>query len=52
MTVGGGLDANPTRHIGLRLGQVEYLMTRFKEATPNRVTQNNLRFSTGIVFRW
>jgi uncharacterized membrane protein len=31
---------------------LDYFMTRFPQTTPNRETQNNLRFSTGIVFRF
>lgn len=47
MTVGGGLDWNATQHIGIRIIQAEYLMTRFLSET-----QNNARISTGVVFRW
>ena len=47
MTVGGGVDWNATEHIGIRLVQAEYLMTRFLSNT-----QNNARISTGVVFRW
>lgn len=52
MTVGGGVDANLSRHLALRIGQVEYFLTRFPEIGIDRQTQNNLRFSTGIVFRF
>jgi len=47
MTVGGGVDWNATDHIGIRLIQAEYLMTRFFSET-----QNNARISVGVVFRW
>jgi len=36
----------------LRPLQVDYLLTRFKEGTPNNQTQNNLRASTGIVIHF
>jgi outer membrane immunogenic protein len=49
---GGGLDVNLSRHFAVRPFQVDYLLTRFKEATPDRQTQNNLRVSTGVVFRF
>lgn len=52
MAIGGGLDLNATRHLGIRLGQVDYLMTRFEESVGNRQTQNNVRVSAGIVFRF
>jgi len=51
MTAGGGVDVNATDHVTIRLAQAEYLLTRFREIGP-RVNQNNLRLSTGIVFRW
>lgn len=47
MTLGGGLDWNATPHIGIRLVQAEYLMTRFFETT-----ENGTRVSAGVVFRW
>jgi opacity protein-like surface antigen len=47
MTAGGGVDWNATTHIGIRLIQAEYLMTRFGSST-----QNNARISTGVVLRW
>ncbi len=52
MTAGGGLDINATRHVGLRLAQVEYFLARFEEFPGTRSSQNNLRLSTGIVFRF
>jgi opacity protein-like surface antigen len=50
MTVGGGVDWNATPHIGIRLIQAEYLMTKFNDGLNDR--QNNVRVSTGVVFRW
>jgi hypothetical protein len=35
-----------------RPAQVEYLLTRFRETTTNREAKNNLRVSTGVVFRF
>lgn len=47
MTVGGGLDLNGTSHISVRVIQAEYFATRFFSET-----QNNVRFSAGVVFRF
>jgi opacity protein-like surface antigen len=44
--LGGGLDYRLIRPIGVRL-EVDYLQTRFYSTT-----QNNLRLSTGVVFRF
>jgi opacity protein-like surface antigen len=46
MAVGGGVDVKLAEHIAFRVGQFEWLRTGFSSQT-----QNNLRFSTGIVFR-
>jgi opacity protein-like surface antigen len=47
MAIGGGLDWNATTHIGIRVIQAEYLLTRF-----GGNSQNNARISTGVVFRF
>lgn len=50
MALGGGIDARVTHHFAFRVAQAEYLMTKFNDGLNNR--QNNLRLSTGIVYRW
>jgi len=45
--VGGGLDVKLSKSFALRVIQVDYLLTRFEHQT-----QNNVRISTGIVFRF
>jgi outer membrane protein OmpA-like peptidoglycan-associated protein len=53
MTAGGGLDLRVHRHLAIRLIQAEYLMTRFEDrSTGNSATQNDMRLSSGIVFRF
>lgn len=53
MTVGGGVDYRVSSRFAIRPLKVDYLLTRFNElgnfSTQN---QNNLRVSTGIVFRF
>lgn len=51
MSPGIGLDWNATRHFGIRLAQVDYLLTRVPTST-NQVNWNNFRYSTGVVFRF
>jgi opacity protein-like surface antigen len=48
---GAGLDWNATHHIGVRLGQVDYLLTRLPTST-SQVNWNNFRYSAGVVFRF
>ena len=50
MQVGGGLDWRMTRHIGLRLIQGDWVRTQFPNSTTN--IQNNMKFSTGVVYRF
>jgi hypothetical protein len=52
MAPGGGLDVAATKHVSLRLGELDYLMTTFREVPGmGRQVQNDLRVSTGIQFR-
>jgi len=54
MSVGGGVDVNLNKHIALRLGEFDYLMTRLNPTLLAAVgglnNQNNYTFSTGVVF--
>jgi opacity protein-like surface antigen len=52
MSLGGGVDYKLTDHFAIRPIKVDYLMSRFSETTAGTNTQNNLRVSTGIVFRF
>ena len=46
MALGGGMDVKVSRHLAVRLFQADYYLTRDFGSS-----QNNLRFSAGIVFR-
>jgi hypothetical protein len=50
--LGGGFDYRISHRFSLRPVELDYLLTRFPEALTGRDTQNNLRVSTGIVFRF
>ena len=52
MAIGGGVDYRINNRFSIRPLQVDYLLTRFSEGTPNNQTQNNLRASTGIVIHF
>jgi Outer membrane protein beta-barrel domain len=52
MALGGGIDL-PFRHrFSFRVIQAEYLLTRFDRVTGASATQNDVRLSTGLVFRF
>ena len=48
--LGGGVDVNFNKHIGARIFQAEYLMTRFTDGNNNK--QNNLRAAAGLVLHF
>ena len=50
MVAGGGLDISLNSHIGFRAFEGDYYLTRFPNGVNGR--QNNLRISTGLVFRF
>jgi hypothetical protein len=52
MSLGGGVDYRLTNRFAIRPVKVDYLMSRFSETESGGNTQNNLRVSTGIVFRF
>ncbi len=45
--IGGGVDVKLSRVVGLRAGQLDYMLTRFADRS-----QHNFRFSAGFVFRF
>jgi opacity protein-like surface antigen len=52
MTAGIGVDYRINSRFSVRPLQVDYLLTRFAEGTPNNQSQNNLRASTGILIHF
>lgn len=60
MAFGGGVDLGLTKHISIRVAQLDWLRTQFSPtealayglSTSSNGRQNNLRYSGGIVFRF
>jgi hypothetical protein len=52
MMVGGGLDLNLNKTIALRLGEVDYMLTRYTNPIISTNNQNNFRYLGGIVFKF
>jgi outer membrane protein OmpA-like peptidoglycan-associated protein len=48
--LGGGLDVNLNKRVGIRLFQFDYLLTKFTDGINNK--QNNLRASAGLVLHF
>jgi len=49
MALGGGLDLNVNNHVAIRVGQFDWLLTRYSNPFTFANNQNNFRFQTGIV---
>jgi hypothetical protein len=52
MAVGGGVDLNLSKLLAVRLGEVDYVLTRFTNPFTNTNNQNNYRYVGGIVFKF
>ena len=53
MNFGGGVDVKISDKVAFRVGQFDYVLTRFDGPTSGTTAnQHNFRFSTGIVFRF
>jgi hypothetical protein len=52
MAVGGGVDIPVHRHFAIRVADVEYLLTRFDNASGLAAKQSSVRISTGLVLRF
>lgn len=48
--LGGGVDLNINKHVGIRLVQAEYLISKFTDGNHNE--QNNIRASAGLVLHF
>lgn len=52
MALGGGVDVPFRGRLSLRVGPIDYLLTQFPETRSSRMTQNNLRISGGVRWRF
>src|SRR5262249_51155302 len=52
MAVGGGLDANVSHRFAIRLGEVDYLLTRYTNPLTSTNNQNSFRYVGGIVLKF
>ncbi len=52
MALGGGVDVPFRGHISFRVGPIDYLWTQFPEIGTSRRSQNNLRVSGGVRWRF
>jgi opacity protein-like surface antigen len=53
MALGGGIDVKVSHKVAIRVGEFDYLLTRFSNpVTQNNHNQNNFRYNAGLVFQF
>ena len=50
MAVGGGIDLKLNKSVSLRLGEFDYLLTRYTNPITSTNNQNSFRYLAGVVF--
>jgi Outer membrane protein beta-barrel domain len=52
LLAGAGIDLPISHGFAIRAGEIDYLLTRFALSNGSSATENNLRVSFGVVFRF
>lgn len=52
MAVGGGLDISLTKHLAIRPGEIDYVLSRYSNPLTSTNNQNNFRYCGGVVFKF
>jgi hypothetical protein len=52
MAFGGGLDVAVNKHVSLRLGEFDWVLTRFTNLVTDTNNQNSFRYLAGVVFNF
>jgi hypothetical protein len=51
MAVGGGIDLNAGKHLAFRLGEFDWVLTRYTNPFTQTNNQNSFRYLAGVVFK-
>jgi len=52
MAVGGGLDIDLSKHVALRPGEIDYMLSRYTNPLTSTNNQNNFRYCGGVIFKF
>jgi hypothetical protein len=52
MAVGGGVDLTASHRLAIRLGEFDYVLTRYTNPLTSTNNQNNFRYCGGIIFKF
>ncbi len=52
MAAGGGVDLSVSHRLSIRLGEVDYVLTRYSNPLTSTNNQNNFRYNGGLVLKF
>jgi len=52
LAAGGGVDVSVSHHVAIRVGEFDYVLTKFRNPLTNNSSQNNFRYVGGIVLKF
>jgi hypothetical protein len=52
MALGGGLDVDAGKHVGIRLAEFDYVLSRYSNPLTSTGNQNNFRYCGGIILKF
>ena len=52
MAVGGGVDLSVSHRVAIRLGEFDYVLTRYSNPLTNTNNQNSFRYTGGIILKF
>lgn len=52
LAAGGGVDVSVTHVLAIRLGEFDYVLTRYSNPLTNSSSQNNFRYVGGVVLKF
>ena len=52
MAAGGGVDVSVSHHLAIRVGEFDYVLTRYTNPLTSTNNQNNFRYTGGVVLKF
>lgn len=52
MAIGGGLDVEAGKHVAIRVGEFDYVLSRYSNPLTSTNNQNNYRYCGGLILKF
>lgn len=52
LAAGGGVDVSVSHHLAIRLGEFDYVLTRYTNPLTSTNNQNNFRYTGGVILKF